>query len=44
MTANDFQERFGAIQRVYGVAAIDTLQAMHVCVVGIGGVGPWAAE
>ena len=40
----DFSRRFGGLTRLYGVAALDRFQAAHVCVVGIGGVGSWAAE
>lgn len=36
--------RFGGIGRLYGVASLDRLAQSHVCVVGIGGVGSWAAE
>ncbi len=36
--------RFGGIERLYGEGALDRLAAAHVCVVGIGGVGSWAAE
>ncbi len=37
-------ERFGGIARLYGVAAAEALADAHVAVVGIGGVGSWAAE
>ena len=40
----DFQERFGGIQRLYGKQAIEILKNLHVCVVGLGGVGSWAVE
>lgn len=40
----DFERRFGGINRLYGAAALPRLAAAHVCVVGIGGVGSWAAE
>lgn len=40
----DFQSRFGGIQRLYGKQASDIIQSMHVCVVGLGGVGSWAVE
>lgn len=40
----DFQNRFGGIQRLYGKHASDIIQDMHVCVVGLGGVGSWAVE
>lgn len=41
---NDFQERFGGIQRLYGQQASEVIRQMHVCVVGLGGVGSWAVE
>ena len=40
----DLTRRFAGIQRLYGGAALQRFQAAHVCVVGIGGVGSWAAE
>ncbi|MAY15879.1 tRNA cyclic N6-threonylcarbamoyladenosine(37) synthase TcdA [Thalassolituus sp. C2-1] len=40
----DYLDRFGGIGRLYGVAGLQRLHASHVCVVGIGGVGSWAAE
>ena len=36
--------RFGGIARLYGTEALARLQGSHVAVVGIGGVGSWAAE
>lgn len=36
--------RFNGIIRLYGTQAIATLQASHVLIIGIGGVGSWAAE
>lgn len=36
--------RFGGIGRLYGRDALARLGAAHVCVVGVGGVGSWAAE
>ena len=42
--AADFKRRFGGIARLYGAAALERFQSAHVCVVGIGGVGSWAAE
>jgi tRNA A37 threonylcarbamoyladenosine dehydratase len=36
--------RFGGLQRLFGVDAADRIQKSHVAVVGIGGVGSWAAE
>ena len=41
---DDFETRFGGIARLYGKGGLERLRAAHVCVVGIGGVGTWAAE
>lgn len=41
---HDPARRFGGIARLYGAAALPRLAAAHVCVVGVGGVGSWAAE
>lgn len=38
------QERFQGIDRLYGTGSVARLAECHVCVVGIGGVGSWAAE
>lgn len=40
----DIERRFGGVARLYGEAGAERLRAAHVCVVGIGGVGSWAAE
>ncbi len=37
-------ERFGGITRLYGMQAAEQISAARVAVVGIGGVGSWAAE
>jgi len=42
--SDQFNLRFGGTQRLYGKAGVEKLRAAHVCVVGIGGVGSWAAE
>jgi len=42
--SNPWQQRFGGIARLYGEAAIPRLKALHVCVVGLGGVGSWVIE
>lgn len=39
-----FARRFGGVSRLYGVEGLVKLQAAHICVIGIGGVGSWAAE
>lgn len=36
--------RFGALARLHGERGLLALQAAHVCVIGVGGVGSWAAE
>ncbi|WP_313953380.1 tRNA cyclic N6-threonylcarbamoyladenosine(37) synthase TcdA [Accumulibacter sp.] len=43
-TTPDLERRFGGIARLYGTAALRRFQQAHVAVVGIGGVGSWAAE
>lgn len=42
--APDAERRFAGVARLYGAAAAAALRAAHVVVVGIGGVGSWAAE
>ncbi len=36
--------RFGGLERLYGVLGAQRIRAAHVVVVGLGGVGSWAAE
>ena len=38
------EERFGGIARLYGVKGAEKISSARVAVVGIGGVGSWAAE
>lgn len=38
------ERRFGGLARLYGVAGAQRIDAAHVAIVGIGGVGSWAAE
>ncbi len=40
----DHARRFGGVGRLYGEQAAARFAAARVCVVGIGGVGSWAAE
>lgn len=40
----DVARRFGGVSRLYGTAGLAKLQSVHICVIGIGGVGSWAAE
>jgi tRNA threonylcarbamoyladenosine dehydratase len=44
MSEVDVARRFGGVSRLYSAAGLAKLQAAHVCVIGIGGVGSWAAE
>ena len=37
-------QRFSGIARLYGQQALGVFSQAHVCVIGIGGVGSWAAE
>lgn len=41
---SDLELRFSGIRRLYGADGFARLARAHVCVVGIGGVGSWAAE
>ncbi len=40
----DMERRFSGVRRLYGEVGLAKLQAAHVCVIGIGGVGSWAVE
>jgi tRNA A37 threonylcarbamoyladenosine dehydratase len=42
--ADDYEQRFGGIARLYGRAGMERLRAAHVCIVGVGGVGSWTVE
>ncbi|MDB5750050.1 MAG: tRNA threonylcarbamoyladenosine dehydratase [Ramlibacter sp.] len=42
--AADLQRRFGGLERLYGMNGAAAIRRAHVAVVGIGGVGSWAAE
>jgi tRNA A37 threonylcarbamoyladenosine dehydratase len=42
--AVDPERRFGGIRRLYGAQGLERFRQAHVCVLGIGGVGSWAAE
>ncbi|MFZ2389486.1 MAG: tRNA threonylcarbamoyladenosine dehydratase [Polaromonas sp.] len=40
----DHDRRFGGLARLYGAAGAARIRAAHIVVVGLGGVGSWAAE
>ena len=44
MESADLERRFGGLARLYGVEGAAQIRAARVVVVGIGGVGSWAAE
>ena len=44
MAESGTSRRFGGIDRLYGPGSLARLAAAHACIVGIGGVGSWAAE
>lgn len=44
MESADLERRFGGLARLYGAEGAEKIRAAHVVVVGIGGVGSWAAE
>ncbi|QBH95620.1 tRNA cyclic N6-threonylcarbamoyladenosine(37) synthase TcdA [Limnobaculum zhutongyuii] len=39
-----YLQRFSGVARLYGQSALTLFSQAHVCVIGIGGVGSWAAE
>lgn len=39
-----YERRFKGTQTLYGESAVNTFAAAHVYVIGVGGVGSWAAE
>lgn len=41
---SDYLDRFSGIGRLYGSDALSRIRQAHVAVIGIGGVGAWAAE
>lgn len=41
---HDFMERFSGIGRLFGSTGLEAVRKARVCVIGIGGVGVWAAE
>jgi tRNA A37 threonylcarbamoyladenosine dehydratase len=43
-TDADLERRFGGLRRLYGDAQYTRIRALRVAVVGLGGVGSWAAE
>jgi tRNA A37 threonylcarbamoyladenosine dehydratase len=43
-TEADLERRFGGLRRLYGNAGYERIRAARVAVVGVGGVGSWAAE
>ena len=40
----DLERRFGGLRRLYGDAGYERIRSARVAVVGLGGVGSWAAE
>ncbi len=42
--SQSYLQRFGGVARLYGEQALSWFHSAHVTVVGIGGVGTWAAE
>ncbi|MEM1223542.1 MAG: tRNA threonylcarbamoyladenosine dehydratase [Verrucomicrobiota bacterium] len=41
---SDYEVRFGALGRLYGVEGLEAIKAAHVAVIGLGGVGSWVVE
>lgn len=40
----DLERRFGGLRRLYGNAGYERIRALRIAIVGVGGVGSWAAE
>ena len=40
----DAERRFGGLRRLYGNVAYERIRAARIAIVGLGGVGSWAAE
>ncbi|GAA0739893.1 tRNA threonylcarbamoyladenosine dehydratase [Ideonella azotifigens] len=40
----DLERRFGGLRRLYGDAGYQRLRGLRLAIVGVGGVGSWAAE
>lgn len=41
---DDYERRFGGIERLYGQTNAACIRGLHIAVIGVGGVGSWAAE
>ena len=41
---SDYNNRFGGIARLYGQQGFEIIRDSHFCIIGMGGVGSWAAE
>lgn len=41
---DNYERRFGGIERLYGATNMAAMRGLHIAVVGVGGVGSWAAE
>ncbi|MGL4858617.1 MAG: tRNA cyclic N6-threonylcarbamoyladenosine(37) synthase TcdA [Enterobacteriaceae bacterium] len=39
-----YEQRFSGTARLYGAESLQLFARSHICVIGIGGVGSWAAE
>ena len=44
MLSAEYLQRFAGLSRIYGMDALDRLQQARFCIIGVGGVGSWAAE
>ncbi len=42
--SDSYRQRFGGIQRLYGQSGSSLIAGAHIAVIGLGGVGTWAAE
>ncbi len=42
--SEQYDTRFGSLARLYGQQAYAQLKNLHICIVGVGGVGSWSVE
>ena len=41
---DNYEQRFGGIGRLYTPDGLTHLRQVHICIIGIGGVGSWVVE
>lgn len=44
MLSETYLQRFSSLKRLYGEIGFQRLSQLHICIIGLGGVGSWAVE